>query len=186
MNLTNICCLCTLESPVDSKVIKLVNPKGDQNWIFIGKTDAKAEATIFWSHDVKSRLIGKDPDAGKDWRQREKEVAEDEMVRLHHWLNGHEFEQTLGDSEGQGSLAGCSPWGPKDWATEQQWQQCTLSRSHALSQEHILMETAWPHKAYSPEQGTGVTRSLQSHDKGSWSPDGKRVVSERETPEHVI
>ena len=78
MNLTNICWLCTLESLVDSKVIKLVNPKGSQPWIFIGKTDAEAEATIFWSPDVKSRLIGKDPDAGRDWRQKEKGVAEDD------------------------------------------------------------------------------------------------------------
>ena len=70
----------SLESLVDSKVIKLVNPKGSQPWIFIGKTDAEAEATIFWSPDVKSRLIGKDPDAGRDWRQKEKGVAEDEMV----------------------------------------------------------------------------------------------------------
>ena len=75
--------------------------------------DAEAEAPILWPPDVKSRLIQKDPDAGKDWRQEEKGTTEDEMVGWHHWFNGHEFEQTLGDSEGQGSLAGCSPWGRK-------------------------------------------------------------------------
>ena len=71
-----------------------VNPKGNQSWIFIGRTDAKAEAPMFWPPDVKNWLIGKDPDAGKDWRQEEKGTTEDEMVRWHHWLNGHEFEQT--------------------------------------------------------------------------------------------
>ena len=75
--------------------------------------DAEAEAPVLWPPDVKSRLIQKDPDAGKDWRQEEKGTTEDEMVGWHHWFNGHEFEQTLGDSEGQGSLAGCSPWGRK-------------------------------------------------------------------------
>ena len=106
----------TLESPLDSKEIKPVNPKGSQPWIFTGRTeaDAESEAPILWSPDVKSRLIGKDPDAGKDWRQKEKGETEDEMVGWHHWLNGHEFEQTLGDGEGQGSLACCSPWGCKD------------------------------------------------------------------------
>ena len=99
----------TLESPLDCKEIKPVNPKGNQPWIFIGRTDAKAEAPILWLPEVKSQLIGKDPDIGKDWRQEEKGAAEDEMVGWHHWLNGHEFEQTQGDGEGQGSLACCSP-----------------------------------------------------------------------------
>ena len=98
----------TLEGPLDSKEIKPVNPKENQSWIFTGRTDAEAEAPILWPPDVKSWLTGKDPDAGKDWRQ-EKGMTEDEMVGWHHWLNGHEFEQTLEDSEGQGSLACCSP-----------------------------------------------------------------------------
>ena len=88
----------TLKSPLDSKKIKTVNPKGNQPWIFIGKTDAEAEAPILWPLDAKSQLIGKDPDAGKDWGQEEKGVTEDEMVGWHHQLNGHEFEQILGDS----------------------------------------------------------------------------------------
>ena len=92
----------TLESPLECKEIKPVNLKGNQPWILLGRTDAKAEAPIFWPPDVKNWLTGKDPDAGKHWGQEEKEEAENEMVRWHHELNGHEFEQTLGDSEGQG------------------------------------------------------------------------------------
>ena len=83
-----------LESPLDSKEIKPVNSKGNQSWIFIGRTDAEAEAPILWPPDAKSWLTGKDPDAGKDWRQEEKGMTEDKMVGWHHWLNGHEFEQT--------------------------------------------------------------------------------------------
>ena len=81
----------TFESPLDSQEIKLVDPKRNQSWIFIGRTDAVAEAPIIWSPEVKNWLIGKDPDAGKDWRL-EEETTEDEMVGGHHWLNGHEFE----------------------------------------------------------------------------------------------
>ena len=99
-----------LESSLDSKEIKPVNPKGNQSWIFIGRTDAEAEAPKLWPPDEKNWLIGKDPNARKDWSQ-EKGVAEDEMVRWPHWLNGHEFEQTSEDSECQGSLVCCSLWG---------------------------------------------------------------------------
>ena len=98
--------------------------KGNQPWIFIGRTDA--ETPIFWPPDAKSLLIGKDLNAGEDWGQEEKWVTEDEMVGCHHWLNGHEFEQTLGNSEGQGSLACCSPWGCRvrhNLLIEQQRQQ---------------------------------------------------------------
>ena len=90
----------TVESPLDCKEIKPVNPKRYQFWIFFGRTDAEAEAPVLWSPDVKSQLIRKDLDAGKDWRQEEKGVTEDEMVGWYHWLNGHEFEQVLGDGEG--------------------------------------------------------------------------------------
>ena len=103
----------TLESPLDCKEIKPVNPKGNQPWRFIGRTDAEAAALILLPCDMKSWLIGKDPDAGKDWG-REEEAAKDEMVGWYHWLNGHKSEQTLGDGEGQGSLACCSPWGLKE------------------------------------------------------------------------
>ena len=104
----------TLESPLDFKEIQPVNPKGNQSWIFIGRTDAKAEAPILWAPDVKNWLIGKDPDAGKDWRQKEKGTIEDEMVGWHHSLDGHEFKQALGVGDGQGSLACCSPRGRKE------------------------------------------------------------------------
>ena len=95
----------TLESPWDSKETKSVNPKGNQPWIFTGRTDAEAEVPILWTPDVKSWFIGKDHDARKDWGQEEKGPKEDEMVGWHHWLNGHEFEQTQGYSDGQGSVA---------------------------------------------------------------------------------
>ena len=101
-----------LDSPLDSKEIKQVHAKGNQPWILIGRTDA--EALILWPPDVKSWLIGKDPGAGKDWRQEEKGTTEDEMVGWHQWLDEHEFEQTPGDSEGQGSLACCSLWACKE------------------------------------------------------------------------
>ena len=100
----------TLESPLDCKEIKPVSPKGNQPWMFIGRTDAEAEAPIVWLPDVKSWLNGKNFDAGKDWGQEEKGATEDEMVGWHHQLNGHEFEQTPGDSEGQGNLVCCSSW----------------------------------------------------------------------------
>ena len=99
----------TPESPSDSKEMQPVHPKGNQSWIFIGRTDAEAEAPILWPTDVKNWLIGKDPDAGKDWRQEEKGTTEDEMVGWHHWLLGQEFEQAPGVGDGQGSLACCSP-----------------------------------------------------------------------------
>ena len=111
----------TLKSPLDSKEIKPVNPKGNQPWISVGRTDAEAEAPMFWPPDVKRRLIGKDPDAGKDWRQEEKGMTEDEMVGWCHWLNGHEFLQAPGDGKGQESLVGCSPWVTKSWTWLCDW-----------------------------------------------------------------
>ena len=93
---------------------KPVNPKGNQSWKFIGRTDAEAEALILWPPDENSWLIRKDPNAGKDWRREEKGTTEDEMVEWYHQLNGHEFEQALRDGEGQGSLACCSSWGQKE------------------------------------------------------------------------
>ena len=103
-----------LRVPLDSKEVKPVNPKGDQSWVFIGRTDAEAEAPVLWPPNAKSQLIGKDPDPGKDWWQKEKRAAEDKMVRRHHRLNGREFEQTPVEREGQESLACCSPWGHKE------------------------------------------------------------------------
>ena len=99
----------TLESLLDCKEIQPVNPKGNQSWIFIRKTDAEAETPILWPPDAKSRFIIKDPDSGKDWTQEKKRMTEDEMVGWHHWLTGQEFQQAPGDGEGQGSLACCRP-----------------------------------------------------------------------------
>ena len=90
-----------LERPLDCKEIKPVNPKGNQSWIFIGRIEAEVEAPILLPPDVKNWLIWKDPDAGKDWRQEKRGMTEDEMIGWHHWLNGHEFGQTLVDSEGR-------------------------------------------------------------------------------------
>ena len=104
----------TLESSLNCREIKLINPKENQHWVLIGRTDAEAESPILWPPDSKSWLIWRDLDAGKDWRQIEKGAVEDKMVRQHHWLNGHEFEQIPGDSGEQRSLACCSPWGRKD------------------------------------------------------------------------
>ena len=110
----------TLESPLDCKEIQPVNPKGNQSWIFIGRTDAEAETPILWPPDVKNWLIGKDTDSGQDWRQ-EKRTPEDEMVGWHHGIDGHEFEHALGVGDGQGSLVCCRSWGCRvghDWATQ--------------------------------------------------------------------
>ena len=104
----------TLESLLDCKEIQPVHPKGNQSGIFIGRADAEAETPIFWPPDAKNWLIGKDPDAGKHWRQEEKGTTEDKMVGWHHRLDGHESEQALGVGDGQGGLACCSPWGHKE------------------------------------------------------------------------
>ena len=104
----------TLESPLDCKEIQPVHPKGDKSWVFIGRFDVEAETPILWPPDVKSWLIWKDPDTGKDWRQEEKEMIEDEMVGWHHRLNGHGFGWTLRVGDGQGGLACCCSWGRKE------------------------------------------------------------------------
>ena len=103
-----------LESPLDCKDVKPVNPKGNHSWIFTGRTDAEAEAPVLWSPDAKGQIIGKYSCAGKDWGQEEKGMTEDKMVGWHHGLNGQEFAQTLGHIEEQGTLVCCSPWGCKE------------------------------------------------------------------------
>ena len=144
----------TLESPLDCKEIQPVHPKGDRSWVFIGWTNAKAETPILWTPDTKSWLIGKDPDAGKDWGQEEKGMTQDEMVGWHHRLDGHGFGWTLGVGDGQGGLACCDSWACKEsditellnW-TEQQ-QGCLLSAfaeiascaTAAADLQHLLRE----------------------------------------------
>ena len=123
----------TLESPLDCKEIQPVHPKGDQPWIFTGRTDAEAEATIIWPPDARNWLLGKDPDAGKDWGQKEKGTIEDKLVGWHHWLNGHKFEWALGDGDGQGSLASCSPWGRKESDTTERLNNNKENKCSLLS-----------------------------------------------------
>ena len=113
----------TLESPLDSKEIKPVNPKWNQHWIFIGRTDAEAETSILWPPDVKSQLVGKDPDSMKDWGQEEKGTTEDEMVGWHHRLHGREFGWTPGAGDGQGGLACCDSWGLEEWTRLSDWTE---------------------------------------------------------------
>ena len=128
----------TLESLLDCKEIRPVHSKGDQSLTFILRTDAEAETPILWPPDRKNWLLAKDPDAGKDWMQKEKGTTEDELVGWHHWLNGHEFEQTLGDTEGQGSLVCCSPWGCKE-SDMTEWLNLTeLGVNHSSSAACIL------------------------------------------------
>jgi len=104
----------TLESPLDCKEIQPVHPKGDQSWVFIGRTDAEAETPILWPPDAKSWLIGKESDAGRDWGQEEKGMTEDEMAEWRHWLDGCESEWTPGVGDGQGGLACCDSWDHKE------------------------------------------------------------------------
>ena len=114
----------TLESPLGFKDVQPVHPKGDQSWVFIGRTGVEAETPILWPPYAKSWLIGKDPDARKDWEQEE---TEDEMVGWHHWLNGHGFGWTLGVGDGQGGLACCGSWGRKESDTTERLNSTELN-----------------------------------------------------------
>ena len=113
----------TLEILLDCEEIKPVNTKGKQSWIFFGRTDAEAETPILWLPDGKNRLIGKDPDAGEDWRQEEKGTTEDETVGWHHRLDGRGFGWTPGVGDGQGGLVCCSPWGHMSWTWLRDWTE---------------------------------------------------------------
>ena len=119
----------TLESPFDCREIKSVNPKGNQSWTLVGRTDSEAETLELWPLDVKNWLTGKDPDAGKNWRQEEKGTTEDEMAGWHHRCNGHEFEWTPEVDDGQGGLACCDSWGRKESDTSERliWSDLILS-----------------------------------------------------------
>ena len=142
----------TLESPLFCKEIKPVHPKGNQSWIFNGRTDAEAETPILWPPDSKNWFIGKDPDGGKDWRREEKEMTEVKMFGWHHWLDGHEFEQAPGVGEGQRSLACCSPWGGRvgyDWATELNWIMHHLSLIFRQNQAENLGKRKVPRESLS-------------------------------------
>ena len=118
----------TLESPLDCKEIQPVHSKGDQSWVFIGRTDVEAETPILWPPHAKSRLTGKDFHAGRDWGQEEKGTTEDEMAGWHYRLDGRESEWTPG-VDGQGGLACCNSWGRKESDTTEQlnWAECLLA-----------------------------------------------------------
>ena len=143
------CCFWTLvlekalESPLNCKEIKSVNPKGNQSWIFIGRTDAEAEAPVLWPPHVKNWLIGKDPDVEKDWGQEERGMTEDEMVGWHHQLSWHGFKQTSQVGDGQGSLACCSPWGHKELDMTEQLNWLKFVIAFLPRSKCILISTTW-------------------------------------------
>ena len=138
-----------LENPLDCKEIQPAHRKGNQSWIFIGRTDAKAEAPILWPPDVKNWLIGKVPDARKDWRQEEKGMTEDEMVGWYHRLDGHEFEQAARVGDGQGSLACGSPWGCKE--------------SHMTARLNWTKGETTVHREHNPGKATTRRRYVHLH-----------------------
>ena len=129
-----------LESPLDSKEIKPVNPRGNQSWIFIGRTDAEAEALVLWLPDMKSQLIGKDPDDGKNWRQKVKGMTEDQMVGWLYQLNGQEFEQTPGDSEGQGVAVFGVVKSWTQWVTERQESPRQFTVNFRCLETHYVLD----------------------------------------------
>ena len=140
----------SLESPLDCKEIQLVHPKGDHSWVFFGSSDAKAETPVLWPPHAKSWLIGKDSNAGRDWGQEEKGTTEDEMVGWHHWLDGREFEWTLGIDDGHRGLACCNSWGHKESDTTERlnWtellnQSVLESLSLGLNRENHLLWSPW-------------------------------------------
>ena len=151
-----------LESPLDSKEIKPVNIKGNQPWILFGRTDAETEALILWPSDANSWLIGKDPDAWKDWRQKEKRVTEDEIVGWHHRFNGHEFGQTLGDGEGQGSLACCSPRGREE--SDKTWR---MNNNTDIGKQSVTSTCCYDAIGPSPP-GQGLCSKRPSLSAPSW------------------
>ena len=145
----------TLESLLDCKEIQPVHAKGDQSWIFIGRTDPEAEAPILWPPDAKHRHTRKDPDAGKDWRQEEKGTTKDEMVGWHYRYNTHEFEQAPGVGDGQGGLVCCTPWGHKESDMTEQLKWTELKVPPCLPMAYgFLTSIVWmDHSTPSPTKG---------------------------------
>ena len=156
----------TLESPLDYEEIKPVNPKGDQSWTLIGRTDAEDETPILWPPDMKNQLIGKYPDVGKDWRQEEEETTEDEMVGWHHWLDGREFEQASGVvGDGPGSVTCCSPQGCKESDTTV-WLNWTPRNSNSCQQTTRIRREAQSRALRKNQVATGLEKvSFHSNPK---------------------
>ena len=168
INAFELWCWRTLESPLDCKEIKPVNPEGNQSWIFTGRTDAEAETPILWPPDGKNWLIGKDRDAGKDWRQEEKGMTEDEMVGWHHWLNGHGFEQAPGVGDGQGSRVCCSPWDHKE---SDMTERLNWLIFHAWSWESQFLDRLIRSPAFlRRRKGSGAL----DKEKGVWGSQGEK------------
>ena len=135
--------LKTLESPLDSKEIQPVHPKGDQSWVFIGRTDVEAETPILWPPHAKSWLIEKDPDAGMDWGQEEKGKTEDEMAGWHHRLDAHEYEWSPGVGDGQGGLACCNSWGRKELDTTVTELNTLKVHPYCYRWQHFILFYGW-------------------------------------------
>ena len=160
----NVVLVHTLESPLDWKEINPVNPKGNWSWVLMGRTDAEFETPIFWPPDAKNWLIGKDHDAGKDWRQEEKGALEDEMFGLCHQLNGHDFGHALGIGDGQGILVCCSPW--RSQSQTQLWLNWTETRPWTRHWNFLALHcisVGWD--AYSPCLYTGEQWSVSLKNK---------------------
>ena len=150
----------TLESHLDWKEIQPVHPKGDQSWVFIGRTDVEAETPILWPPGTKSWLIWKDPDAGKDWGQEEKGTTEDKMTGWDHWLNGHGFRWTPGVDDGQGGLVCCGSWGCKESDTTEwlNWTKQMFSRNNLVTckaqlYHELSLSKVWAYKSVWSRQG---------------------------------
>ena len=156
----------TLESPLDCKKIQPIHPKGNQSWVFIGRTDAEAETPILWPPHAKSWLVGKDFAAGRDWGQKEKGTTEDEMVGRYHCHKGHEFEQAPGAGEGQGSLACCSPWGCKELDTTEglNWTDTSIKLKKRASQVAVVVKNL--------TANAGDIRDVGLIPGSGWSPGG--------------
>ena len=152
----------TLESPLDCKEIQPVHPKGDQSWVFIRRTDAEAETLILWPPHVKSWLIGKDPDAGRDWGQEDKGITEDEMAGWHHQLDAHEFQWTLGVGDRQGGLVCCDSWSPKELDTTER-----LNWTEWLVMLSIFSCTCWPSVYHLQKMSILIFRPFKKN-RNSW------------------
>ena len=160
-----------LESPLDRKEIQPVHSKGDQSWMFFRRTDAKAETPILWPPHAKSWLIGKDPEAGRDWRQEEKGMTEDEMAGWHHQLDGHKFEWTPGVGDGQGGLVCCNSWGRKELDTIERlnWTELTIS-NHLLSLFSNLY-LPWPPRPMSWHRRRTMSGKFMAGRGNRWKQD---------------
>ena len=159
----------TLESPLDCKEIKSVDVTVNQPWMFTGRTDAEAEAPMLWPPDVKSQLVGKGPDAGKEWRQKKRQT-DNEMVWQHHWLNGHEFEQTPRDTEGRGSLTCCSPWAAKSRTRLNKWTTTWMSPTSPVKEKTILRLEG---------KANPISRACKKHSWRKQEATGRRIVKAR-------